>query len=167
MSDTELNPQEERLLRAAIAISERSVANGNMPFGALLADSEGNVLLEAENTGVTESNALNHAETNLMNMAVTLLSPEVIAAATVFTSCEPCAMCSGAMYWTGINRMIFGLSEIGLLDYTGDHPANATMEGVGSRAILTSGQREIEVSGPHLVEAAARIHTTFWDDFEE
>lgn len=159
---SELNEQDERLLRRAIRVSERAVENGNQPFGALLADAGGNILLEAENTGVTGRNVLNHAETNLMNLAVTTLSPEHIATATLYTSCEPCAMCSGSMYWGGINRMIYALSELQLLEITGAHPGNPTMRGVGSRTILNSGQREVEVSGPHLVEEASAIHREFW-----
>jgi tRNA(Arg) A34 adenosine deaminase TadA len=110
MSD-ELSDMDEALLRLAIGVSARAVANGNMPFGAILADGEGNVLLESENTTMTGKNVLNHAETNLVNMAVTTLSPEQIATATLYTSCEPCAMCAGAMYWGGINRMIYAMSE--------------------------------------------------------
>ena len=54
------------------------------------------------------------------------------------------------------------MSERGLLEYTGAHRLNPTMWGVGCRAILQSGQREIEVSGPHLIEEAARIHKGYW-----
>ena len=135
-----------------------------MPFGALFADSAGNILLEAENTGVTEHNTLNHAETNLMNLVVTTLSPEHIEPGTLYTSCEPCAMCAGSMYWGGINRMVYAMSELDLLAITGANPLNATMEGVGSRTILNSGQRTIEVLGPFLVEEASAIHHRFWSD---
>ena len=134
-----------------------------MAFGALLADPHGNVLLEAENTTITDGNALKHAETNLMNMAVTTLTPEQIATATLYTNCEPCAMCSGAMYWGGLNRMVYGMSELGLKEFTGANPLNPTMRGVGCRNVLNSGQRHIDVSGPHLVEEASVIHRDFWD----
>ena len=159
---TELGAPDARLLRRAIEVSARSVANGNLPFGALLADPEGNVLLEAENSDITGKSPLNHAETNLMRMAVETLSPEQMATATLYTSCEPCAMCSGAMYWGGLNRMVYGMSEHDLLQYTGADPLNPTMRGVGCRNILNSGQRHIEVSGPHLVEEASVIHRSFW-----
>ena len=138
------------------------MANGNLPFGALLADPEGNVLLEAENSDITGKSPLNHAETNLMRMAVEALTPDQIATATLYTSCEPCAMCSGAMYWGELNRMVYGMSEHDLLQYTGADPLNPTMRGVGCRNILNSGQRHIEVSGPHLVEEASVIHRSFW-----
>ncbi len=161
----ELSAQDERLLRRAIEVSARSVANGNTPFGAIMADPAGRVLLEAENTGITGRNTLNHAETNLMNLAVTTLNPHQIATATLYTSCEPCAMCSGSMYWGGLNRMVYGMSEADLLEITGEDPSTATMRGVGCRNILQSGQRDIEVSGPHLVEEASAIHIGFYDQF--
>jgi tRNA(Arg) A34 adenosine deaminase TadA len=163
MSD-QLSDMDDALLRLAIGVSARAVANGNMPFGAILADGEGNVLLESENTTMTGKNVLNHAETNLVNMAVTTLSPEQIESATLYTSCEPCAMCAGAMYWGGINRMIYAMSERDLLDYTGGHPDNPTMKGAGSRAVLQSGQRDIEVKGPYLISEAGAVQAGYWTD---
>ena len=159
---SELNAQDERLLRRAIEVSASAVANGNMPFGAIMADPDGNVLLEAENTGITGQNTLNHAETVLMNMAVTTLMPEQIATATLYTSCEPCAMCAGAMYWGGLNRMVYGMSERDLLEIPGSDPDSQNMRGVGCRNIFDTGQRHIEVSGPHLVEEASVVHIDFY-----
>ena len=157
-----LSALEGRLLRRAIQLSASAAAKGNMAFGALLADPEGNILLEAENTTFTERNPLNHAEANLVNMAVASLDPELIATATLYTSCEPCAMCSGAMYWGGINRTVYAMSEHDLLDITGVSDHCPTMRGVGCRAILNSGQRHIEVSGPHLVEEACAVQLDYF-----
>ncbi len=159
---SELSALDKRLLQMAIKVAERSVANGNLPFGALLADPEGNVLLEAENSDITGKSPLNHAEINLMRMAVESLAPKQITRATLYTSCEPCAMCAGAMYWGGINRMVYGMSEHHLLQYTGAHKLNPTMKGVGCRIVLHSGERTIEVSGPHLAEESSEIHRHYW-----
>ena len=157
-----LSALDGRLLRRAIQLSASAAAKGNMAFGALLADPQGNILLEAENTTFTERNPLNHAETNLVNIAVASLDPELIATATLYTSCEPCAMCSGAMYWGGINRTVYAMSEHDLLDITGVSDHCPTMRGVGCRAILNSGQRHIEVSGPHLVEEACAVQLDYF-----
>jgi tRNA(Arg) A34 adenosine deaminase TadA len=159
-----LSAQDEQLLRRAIRVSQRAVDNGNMPFGGVMADPEGNVLVEAENTSYTEKDPTAHAETNLVRLAVRQLTPEQIETATLYTSCEPCAMCAGAMYWGGINRMVYAMSEADLLPLTGDHPDNATMTGVGCRAVLSSGQRNIEVLGPFLVEEALEVQRPFWAD---
>ena len=159
-----LTAQEELNLRQAIAVSQRAVDNGNMPFGGVFADVDGNVLVEAENSSFTEKDPTAHAETNLVRAVVRQLTPEQIATGTLYTSCEPCAMCSGAMYWGGINRMIYAMSEADLLPLTGDHADNPTMAGVGCRAILNSGQREIEVLGPFLIEEAMEVQRAFWAD---
>ena len=159
---SELSAQDAHLLRRAIEVSASAAANGNMPFGAIMADPDGNVLLEAENTGITGHNTLNHAETVLMNMAVTTLTAEQIASATLYTSCEPCAMCAGAMYWGGLNRMVYAMSELDLLEITSSDPGSQNMRGVGCRNVLHSGQRRIEVSGPHLIEEASVIHRDYW-----
>jgi len=159
---TLLSPLDEQFLRRAIALSASAAAKGNMAFGALLADPDGNVLLEAENTTFTEKNALRHAETNLVEEALASLTPEQIAGATLYTSCEPCAMCSGSMYWGGINRMLYAMSEHDLLDITGTNEHCPTMRGVGCRNILETGQRHIEVSGPHLVEEASAVQHSYF-----
>jgi len=64
-----MTQRHEELMRRAIARAEQSVEHGNHPFGALLVDADGNVVLEAENTVVTERDCTGHAETNLMRLA--------------------------------------------------------------------------------------------------
>lgn len=157
-----LGTQDEQLLRQAIRVSQCAVENGNQPFGALLADPAGHVILEAENSAVTERDPTAHAETNLVKLAVRQLAPDEIATATLYTSCEPCAMCAGAMYWGGIDRMVYAMEEADLLPLTGAHPANPTMLGVGCRTILSSGQRAIEVLGPFLVAEAMEVQRVYW-----
>ena len=66
------------------------------------------------------------------------------------------------MYWAGLNGMVYGMSELDLPEITGSDPSTATMRGVGCPNILTSGQRHIEVSGPHLVEEASVVDQDFW-----
>ena len=67
------------------------------------------------------------------------------------------------MYWGGVGRLVYAMSESDLISFPdGDHGENATMTGVGCRAVLASGQRTIEVSGPHLVEEAIAVHEGFW-----
>ena len=86
-------------LRAAIEIARQSREHGNHPFGALLVDENGAVLLQAENTVITERDCTWHAETNLMRTASKQFEAERLAKCTLYTSTEPCAMCCGAIYW--------------------------------------------------------------------
>jgi len=123
----DLNPAEVTCLRAAIDLARRSRSRGNHPFGALLVDAVGVVAAEAENTVVSEHHVTGHAETNLVRIASRRFDRAYLRSCTMYTSTEPCAMCSGAIYWCGIGRVIYGLSEAGLLTLTGSHEDNPTM----------------------------------------
>ncbi|MEI5673298.1 MULTISPECIES: nucleoside deaminase [unclassified Nocardioides] len=151
------------LLRHAIAISADAVAHGNHPFGALLASPSGEVLLTAENTVVTERDVTGHAETNLVRLASRTLAPADLAAASLYTSCEPCAMCTGALYWAGIGRLVFAMSEADLREITGAHPDNPTLA-LPCRDVLAAGSRRtpVEVVGPLIADEAAVHHAGFW-----
>lgn len=148
-------------LRQALEVARRSRAGGNHPFGALLVDAAGTVLLQAENTVETERDCTGHAELNLMRLASKQYPPDFLATCTLYTSTEPCAMCSGAIYWGNVRRVVYGLSEAGLLAITGDDPANPTMH-LPCRAVLGSGQKSIEVVGPLIEDEAAQVHQGFW-----
>lgn len=149
------------LLRRAIEISLAAVEHGNHPFGALLADASGTVVLEAENTVVTGRDVTGHAETNLVRLASGMFTPDELSTMSLYTSCEPCAMCSGAIYWAGIGRVVYALSEEGLLALTGSHPENPTLN-LPCRTVFAAGQGAVEVSGPQLEDEAAVPHRGFW-----
>jgi tRNA(Arg) A34 adenosine deaminase TadA len=156
-----MNTNDTGHLERAIELSRQSRANGNHPFGALLV-LDGQIVLESENSVGTTGDATGHAETNLVRMASTKFSKSDLARASLYSSCEPCAMCSGAIYWSGIGRLVYALSEEGLYDMTGDDPENPTMR-LPCREVLARGQREIEILGPALEEVAAQAHQGFWD----
>ncbi len=142
-------------------IAEQAVGNGNHPFGALLTDSDGEIVLSAENSVVTGRDVTGHAETNLVRLAGQCLDRATLAGSTLYTSCEPCAMCAGAIYWAGIGRVVYALAESSLLAITGSHPENPTLA-LPCREIFAAGQRPTAVSGPLLEDEAARPHRTFW-----
>lgn len=152
---------QDALLRRAIELADRARAGGNHPFGALLATADGRIALEAENTVGTTRDVTGHAETNLVSAATRRFEAEELKTMTLVTSCEPCAMCSGAIYWSGIGAVVYGLSEKGLLALTGDDPENPTLD-LPCRTVLSAGQREIAVTGPLLEEEAAASHAGFW-----
>lgn len=151
----------EALLRRAIELADRARANGNHPFGALLATADGRIALEAENTVATSRDVTGHAETNLVSLATRRFDAEELAGMTLVTSCEPCAMCAGAIYWSTIGAVVYGLSERGLLELTGDDPANPTLD-LPCRTVLGAGQRRVAVTGPLLEAEAAASHAGFW-----
>lgn len=149
-------------LRRAIALSERARANGRHPFGALVITPLGEVLAATENRATgPDCDATGHAELEAVRAASRHHSPEALAAATLYSSAEPCAMCAGAIYWSGIGRVVYGLSEKRLLALTGNHPENPTLR-LPCREVFARGQRAIEVIGPFLEDEAAAPHAGFW-----
>lgn len=154
-------PDDLALLRRAIALAAESRAAGQHPFGAVLADSAGQVLMEAGNGFHPHGDGTAHAERLLATRACIELSPQARAGATLYSSAEPCAMCSGAIYWAGIGRVVYGLSESRLKAMIGPHPENLTMD-LPCRTVFAAGQRAIAVEGPLLEEEAAVAHRGFW-----
>jgi len=149
-------------LRRAIALSERARTNGRHPFAALIVAPSGEVLAAAENRAIgPDCDATGHAELEAVRAASRHHSPEALAAATLYSSAEPCAMCAGAIYWSGIGRVVYGLSEARLLALTGNHPENPTLR-LPCREVFARGQRAIEIIGPLLEDEAAAAHAGFW-----
>lgn len=158
----ELNALDARLLRQAIALSAQSRAQGHHPFAALVADADGKVWVECFNDSVPpHGDPTCHAERVAAAEAWRKLGPQRLAGCTLYTSAEPCAMCAGAIYWCGIGRVVYAMSEAKLLTLTGDDAENPTLA-LPCREVFTRGQRAIEVLGPALEDAAAVPHHGFW-----
>jgi tRNA(Arg) A34 adenosine deaminase TadA len=160
-SDSDIRQRDEDFLRRAFDVARRSMANGNHPFGAILVDRDGNLLLEMENGYMPSHDGTAHAERLLATKACTTTSAEILKASTMYSSAEPCAMCAGAIYWAGIGRLVYGLSEHRLRRITGDHPENPTLD-LPCRAVFDTGQRPVEVVGPLLEDEAAALHDGVW-----
>ena len=148
-------------MRRAFDLARQARDHGNHPFGALLTDADGRVQLEAENTVVTAADCTGHAELNLVRQASLTLDHETLAAATLYSSTEPCAMCAGAIYWAGLSRVVFGLREAELRALTGVDPQNPTLA-LPCREVFACGQRPIDVIGPLLEDEARAVHEGFW-----
>ena len=156
-----MNDSDLQHLRTSIEIAQNARDHGNHPFGALLADENGHVLLKAENTVVTGSDCTGHAETNLMRLASQKYSSEKLAVCTLYTSTEPCAMCAGAIYWGNVRRVVYALSEVGLYEIIGPSPEQLLLP---SREVFAHSQRKILVEGPaeELQSEARAVHAGFW-----
>jgi tRNA(Arg) A34 adenosine deaminase TadA len=152
-----------KFLLHAVDVSKRSMREGNHPFGSVLVDSEGNVLLEQTNIEVTESDCTGHAETALMRQASKKYDKDFLATCTLYTTAEPCSMCAGAMYWANVRRLVYGITEKQLLAETGDDPRNPTLS-LDCRKVFGAGQKQIEVIGPVPVvaEAVLEPHKNYW-----
>jgi tRNA(Arg) A34 adenosine deaminase TadA len=159
---TTLRPYDLDLLRHSFAVAKQSRERGDHPFGSILADKHGKVLREQGNGFSSEGNDRTaHAEKLLASWAAKNLSLEELAECTLYTSAEPCAMCSGAIYWAGIGRVVFGQTERDLKAQTGAHEENPTLD-LPCHIVFEAGQRPTEIVGPLLAEEAAQLQADFW-----
>lgn len=143
-------------IRETIQLALSARDNGNGPFGSLLAK-DGEVLLRAENTVNTDHDVTCHAETNLVRLAVRQYDRDFLSGCTLYTSTEPCAMCAGAIFWSGIGRIVFGCSEAKLGEFNGG------ALNIPCHEVLAHGVRPVEIIGPVLEDEAVAPHVGFWD----
>ena len=106
-----MTPDDERFLRRAIELAAAGRAAGDAPFGSLLVGPDGGVLAEARNTVRTDSDITAHPELKMARWAASELDPAVAAGTTMYTSCQPCGMCTGAIDRSGLGRVVFALSS--------------------------------------------------------
>jgi tRNA(Arg) A34 adenosine deaminase TadA len=161
-SDMNSSELDELFLRRSFEVARRALTHGNHPFGAILVDRKRNVLIEAENGYMPDHDGTAHAERLLATQACTTLDVDILKGATLYSSAEPCAMCAGAIYWAGIGRLVYGLSEHRLRAVTGNHPENPTLD-LPCRDVFGSGQRATEVVGPLLEDEAEALHAGVWN----
>lgn len=154
VSDTDLG-----FLRRAIALSHTARSEGNPPFGSLLVGPDGTILAERTNTTNTEDDISAHPEFKLSVWAARTLPPEQAAHTTMYTSCENCAMCSGAMVWSGLRRLVYALScaQMATLQQVSVPTLNLASAEVFARA-----DRPILSEGPALYEEAVAAHEGYW-----
>jgi tRNA(Arg) A34 adenosine deaminase TadA len=156
-----LPASDELFLRRCFAVARAARLHGNHPFGAVLVDAGGAVLLEVENGFQPHRDMTAHAERLLATEASCKWGAAFLAGCTVYSSAEPCAMCAGALYWAGVGRVVYGLGERRLKAMTGDDPENPTLD-LPCRAVFAAGQRPLEVTGPLLEAEAAAVHEGAW-----
>ncbi len=106
-----MSPDDEKFLRRAIELAVNARANGEAPFGSLLVGPEGNVLAEDHNTVLSSNDISAHPEFKLAVWAARELDAAAAAGTTMYTSCQPCGMCSGAIDRSGLGRVVFALSS--------------------------------------------------------
>ncbi len=97
----------EELMRRAIVLSENSVKNGGGPFGAVIAK-KGVIVAEASNSVAIDQDPTAHAEVNCIRQACRKLKTFNLEGCEIYTSCEPCPMCLGAIYWAHLDRIYYG-----------------------------------------------------------
>lgn len=146
-------------LRSVNSLAAKAKNNGKHPFAAaLLAEDAETILLSASNVSTVK-----HAEIELVRKAAEIYSSEFLWCCTLVTNFEPCAMCTGAIYWANIGCIVFGASETELIKLTGDHRENPTLK-MPCREIIKAGSKQIKVFGPYdcVQDEILELHRNFW-----
>ena len=153
------NEQAFTHLRRANEVALRAKALGRHPFGSVLIAPDGVTVL-AEQGNI---DTVRHAESTLALAASLNWSRDYLWDCTLVTTFEPCAMCTGTIYWANIGRIVYGASEAALLALTGNAVQNPTLA-LPCREILDRGQKAVEVLGPfeELTEEMVAPHRGFW-----
>ncbi|WP_372365573.1 nucleoside deaminase [Candidatus Uabimicrobium sp. HlEnr_7] len=142
-----------KFMQQCFNLAKEAVNNGNHPFAALLVDND-KVILTAQNTVNSDRDFTRHAEMNLLHKAAQKYSAAQLSSFTLYTSTEPCMMCSGAIYWSGVCRVVFGCSASALQEITGD------MFLTSCRDLLP--EEAIEIVGPVDESIGKETHLNFW-----
>ena len=96
----------EELMRRAIELSENSVQNGGGPFGAVIAK-DGVIVAEGSNKVTVDNDPTAHAEVCTIRNACQKLGTFDLSGCVIYTSCEPCPMCFGAIYWAHLDKIYY------------------------------------------------------------
>lgn len=147
-------------LRRCVELARIARHAGNEPFGSLLVGGDRSVLVELMNT-TGSGDVTGHPELALAAWASLNLTADERAAATLYTSCESCAMCAGGQYWSGIGRLVFAVSGEQLNAIL---PMGVPRLDLSSREIFDRGNVDVSVEGPcaEISGEALAVFDDFW-----
>jgi len=103
----QITEQDKAFMREAIRLANESVNRGGGPFGAVIVK-DGEVIAGNSNSVTIDNDPTAHAEVNTIREACRRLGTFDLSGCTIYTSCEPCPMCLGAIYWARISRIFYG-----------------------------------------------------------
>lgn len=165
--------EDEAYIRRAIQLANEAKEHGNHPFGALLVHNvTKKVLAEAENTvSVPIQDPTRHAEMNVVQKAwASGFSASDIQNCSLYTSTEPCPMCCGAIYWSGIRRVVYSFPATALGAIANDTfcgPCGEIFDKACDTATAFNHPNRTSVVGPVLEAEGRAAHGDFWDFLKE
>ena len=106
----DITEQDKAFMREAIRLATESVENGGGPFGAVVVK-DGEIIAGAANSVTLDNDPTAHAEVNAIRKACKKLGTFNLSGCVVYTSCEPCPLCLGALYWAHIDKIYYGNSK--------------------------------------------------------
>jgi tRNA(adenine34) deaminase len=157
-----LDERDGRYLRKAIYWAHAAGRRGNRPFGAIVVSATGEVITEAYNNTFETGDVTGHAEVSAIRaLAAKRPSREELAGATLYSSAEPCVMCAGAIFWSNIGRVVFGIDAERLRVFRGERQDQRDAE-LSCRDVFDASPHPIECIGPALVDEASAPHEGAW-----
>lgn len=148
-------------LRQAIGLSQTARIRGNRPFGSLLVASDGTVLGQGWNSNGETGDCTAHAEVQAIRDACQRHGREVMETATLYASGEPCVMCAGAIFWSNVRRVVYGIDDQRLRIFRGERLDQRDVE-LSCRDVFRAAPFAIECIGPALIEEASAPHVGAW-----
>lgn len=163
--DSNLPPQDLARLRHAFHLAGEARARGDRPFAAVIVAADGTILAEGLSTqGTGGGGTLAHSEMNACQAVIAAGVPRPkLRGATIYSSGEPCAMCSAAIFYTGVGRVVYGLSAAAILHLRNAQPHTAGLS-LSCRAVLESAAEKVEVAGPALESEGSVPHHGYWTE---
>ena len=102
--------RKEDIMREAISLADDNVRNGGGPFGAVIVN-DGKVVATGVNRVTANNDPTAHAEVSAIRNACKKLKTFDLSGCEIYSSCEPCPMCLGAIYWSRIKKIYYGNSK--------------------------------------------------------
>ena len=144
-------------MEKAIALSAKAVEHGNEPFGAVLVK-DNEIVYTNENQIYTRNDPTFHAEFGLIRRFCEETGITDLSDYTLYSSCEPCYMCCGAMVWTKLGRLVYAASDVDLCNILGVRGSEC------SRIVFENSGANIAVSSGILREEAMEVLKSYFAD---
>ncbi len=160
-AEVPLDERDGRYLRQAIALADKARARGNRPFGAVIVAADGTLLAEAWNANGETGDCTAHAETSAIRIASPAHGRDTLAEATLYSSGEPCVMCAGAIFWSNIGRVVYGIDAERLRAFRGERQDQRDAE-LSCRDVFDASPHPIDCIGPALIDEASASHVGAW-----
>lgn len=147
-------------MEKAIELSVKAVEHGNEPFGAVLVK-DGEIVYSNENQIYTRQDPTFHAEFGLIRRFCEETGITDLSGYTLYSSCEPCFMCCGAMVWTKLGRLVYGASDMDLCDILGVQGSEC------SKIVFENSGANIEVTAGVMREDALDVLRKYFSDHKK
>lgn len=149
---------QEKLMKKAVKLAKDNIPSGNGPFGAVIVK-DNEIIAEAPNSVTKDNDPTAHAEINAIRQACNNLNTFDLSGCEIYSSCEPCPMCLGAIYWSRLDKLYFAASrkDAANAGFSDDFIYNELNKNINDRNIAT---RQI------MKEEGKSVFKS-WDEYED